>query len=216
MVLPLETPTWGISPTPPDVVDALGTTGGTITDSALSVLGAIGANSANNAFASNLVAANADGSVLERLEYLQSAVITERAVTKADGGVVNPTDALFTVAGGPIMITELVGQVTVEIGAGPVTCQLQAVPTAPGNAVNLSTAVAIETDAVGTTYTFTAVATPVLTPNTNGALPNAPAAKWLVPEGAIQAACSANAAGNIRWHMVYKPLSPASTVVAAA
>lgn len=56
------------------LVDALGTDGTTVTDAAASVLGAIGADSANNSFASTLVAANEDGSVLERLEQLQEAV----------------------------------------------------------------------------------------------------------------------------------------------
>lgn len=49
---------------------ALGTTGTVVADSATSVLGAIGANNANNAFGSGTVAANHDGSVLERLEAL--------------------------------------------------------------------------------------------------------------------------------------------------
>lgn len=56
------------------VVDALGTNGTTVTDSAVSVLGAIGADNANNAFASTSIAANEDGSVLERLEQVQEAV----------------------------------------------------------------------------------------------------------------------------------------------
>lgn len=56
------------------LVDALGTDGTTVTDAAASVLGAIGADSANNTFASTLVAANENGSVLERLEQIQEAV----------------------------------------------------------------------------------------------------------------------------------------------
>jgi hypothetical protein len=51
-----------------NLVDALGTDAVTVTDSATSVLGAIGANNNNNAFASTSVVANHDGSVLERLE----------------------------------------------------------------------------------------------------------------------------------------------------
>lgn len=58
----------------PNLVTALGTNGSTVTDSATSVLGAVGADNANNAFASTNVAANEDGSVLERLEQLQEAV----------------------------------------------------------------------------------------------------------------------------------------------
>lgn len=56
------------------IADALGTDGTTVTDAAVSVLGAIGADNANNAFASTSVAANEDGSVLERLEQIQEAI----------------------------------------------------------------------------------------------------------------------------------------------
>lgn len=52
------------------LVDALGSDGTTVTDSAVSVLGAVGANNNNNVFSSSSVVANADGSVLERLESL--------------------------------------------------------------------------------------------------------------------------------------------------
>jgi len=56
------------------LVDALGSDGTTVTDSSVTVLGAIGANNADNAFASNLVAPNAVGSVLERLEDLHGDI----------------------------------------------------------------------------------------------------------------------------------------------
>jgi hypothetical protein len=56
------------------LVDALGTNGTTVTDSAVSVLGAIGANNAANAFDSGTVLADADGSVLERQEAIQASV----------------------------------------------------------------------------------------------------------------------------------------------
>lgn len=56
------------------LVDALGTDGTTVTDAAANVLGAIGPDNANNAFASTNIVANEDGSVMERLEQLQKAV----------------------------------------------------------------------------------------------------------------------------------------------
>ena len=58
----------------PSLVTALGTDGTTVTDTAASVLGAIGADNNNNAFASTNVAANVNGSILERLESLQAAL----------------------------------------------------------------------------------------------------------------------------------------------
>lgn len=60
------------------LVDALGTNGTTVTDSAVSVLGAIGANSADNSFGSASVVSNPDGSVLERLESLIQATLVRR------------------------------------------------------------------------------------------------------------------------------------------
>lgn len=62
---------------------ALGTNGTTVTDSATTVLGAIGANNADNAFASGSVVANADGSVLEREEYIQANMALAASVATA-------------------------------------------------------------------------------------------------------------------------------------
>jgi hypothetical protein len=141
----------------------------------------------------------------------------ERSIEKSDGTVTNPTDDLFTIAGGPVMATEFIGVVTTVIGGpGPSTCQIQITTTDPVGTVNLSTAVAIETDAVGTTYSFTAAAPGVLTPTTAGALANVPVERWLLPIGTVKAAFSATLTGNIKWYMVYKPLSPNSVVAAAA
>jgi hypothetical protein len=82
------------------VIAALGTDGTTVTDSATTVLGATGANNANNAFSSAAVVANADGSVLERLETIQSTGALTTGVTAAlgtDGTTV--TDSATTVLG---------------------------------------------------------------------------------------------------------------------
>lgn len=144
------------------------------------------------------------------------SIATDRNCEKLDGAVINPTDPLFIVSGGPIIITEFIGIVQTTIGAGPVTCQIQGVVTTPAGTVNLSTAVAIETDAPGTLYTFTAAAPGVLTPTTAGALANTPALRWMMPPGTIQGAFSAAAAGVILWRLIYKPLSPLSKVAAAA
>ncbi len=56
---------------------ALGTDGTTVTDSATTVLGAVGADNANNAFASTSVVANRDGSVLERLEHILDCLVDD-------------------------------------------------------------------------------------------------------------------------------------------
>ena len=55
------------------IVDLLGTTGVALVDDALSVVGILGVNDADNAFASNTVVANHDGSILERLEAIATS-----------------------------------------------------------------------------------------------------------------------------------------------
>lgn len=140
---------------------------------------------------------------------------SEHAVEKSDGAVLNGSDDLFVISGGPILVTEFVGIVTTVIG-GAANCHIDLVVTEPAGTVALSTDVAIDADAAGTSYTFT-VATPgVLTPTTAGALDQVPAIRWLCPIGTLKAHCSAARTGVIRWYMAYKPLSPAAVVTVAA
>ena len=174
-----------------------------------SQIGAL-ANSGGTATLAGILGDPANSSIAARLGAL------ERAIEKSDGAVLNGADNLFTIAGGPVLITEFVGIVTTEIGAGPATCTIQITTTDPAGTVSLSTAVAIETDAVGTSYTFT-VATPgVLTPTLAGVHDQAPRLAWLCPIGTIKATCSAAATGVIKWYAVYKPLSQNSIMAAAA
>jgi hypothetical protein len=139
----------------------------------------------------------------------------EQHIAKTDGAVLNAADPLFTVAGGPIMITEFVGIVTTLIG-GAANMTIQETTTAPAATTVFSTTVAIDDDAVGTSYTFTAASPSVLTPTTAGVIPNVPRLGWLAPIGTIQALGSAAQDGVIAWYMSYVPLTPDSVVTAAA
>jgi hypothetical protein len=165
----------------------------------------LGINSADNMFDSTLIVANKDGSIIERLEYLQGSPIQERCIEKSDGGVLNGADPLFTITGGPILVTSIVGIVTTVIAGGAVT-------------VALSTTVAITDDAAGTSYRFVG-AGGVLTPDTNGAKIIDPVTvgdcAFLIPIGNINFLGSAARTGNIKWYMIYKPLSPNSVVTVA-
>lgn len=175
------------------------------------------ANTGGTATLGGILGDVANSSIAARLALIQGYTIAmERAVEKSDGAVLNGADNIFTIAGGPVLVTRLVGIVTTEIGANAATCQIQITTTAPAGTVNLSTAVNIETDAVGTSYTFTAATPGVLTPTTVGALDQLPANVWLCPIGTIKATCSAANTGVIKWYLVYQPLSASSVVAAAA
>ena len=137
-------------------------------------------------------------------------------VAKTDGACLNGDDPIFTVSGGPVLVTHFFGLVTTNIGANAATCQIQFDVTEPAGTVNLSTAVAINDDAAGTSYYFTAATPGVLTPVTAGCFDQAPANQWFLPAGTMQATCSAANTGVIAWYMVYIPLSADSVVAAAA
>ena len=137
----------------------------------------------------------------------------EKVQTTPSGGA----DALFTITGGPILVRKIIGIVTtvlVNVANGT----LRATVTTPAGTVNLSTTVAIDNDAAGTSYRFVG-ATGVLTPETVGAKIIDPVTvadcEFLVPIGNINFLTSAAMTCVITWYMSYIPLSPLSTVVAA-
>ena len=76
----------------------------------------VGSDDNNNEFSSANVVANADGSILERLEWLQGMPLVERCIEKSDGAVLKGADPLFVITGGPILVTSIVGIVTTIIG----------------------------------------------------------------------------------------------------
>lgn len=147
------------------------------------------------------------------------AMYLPRCVAKTDGAVLNGTDDLFTITGGPVRC-KIVGLVTTIIG-GAANLRLQHTTTAPAATVELSAgAVAVDNDAVGTLYQNVG-ATSVFTPS--GGLGFAlvdpvtvEEVEFLLAPGTVKCLGSAAQSGVIAWYMTYWPLSPASTVVAAA
>lgn len=148
---------------------------------------------------------------------ITSHTAIERCIEKSDGSVPNGDDVLFNITGGPILVTKIIGIVTVNIGGNACNCTLEVDTTTPA-VVNLalSTAVAVTGDAAGTSYHITAASPGVFTPTTAGYKDQIPINDVLVPIGSIVAKFSAANTGTIKWYLVYKPLSPNSVVVAAA
>ena len=141
----------------------------------------------------------------------------EQTLEKTDGTVPNGDDNLFTISGGPILVTHFYGLVTTVIGANVSTCTIQHACTDPAADIALSTAVAITDDAVGTTYYIDNTALGVFTPVTAGSvIIPALMLPWLLTPGNLQATFSAANTGAIRWFIVYKMLSQFSKVIAAA
>ncbi len=141
----------------------------------------------------------------------------EQTLEKTDGTCPNGDDNLFTISGAPILVTHFYGIVSTIIGNNVSTCTIQHACTDPAADIALSTAVRVDTDAVGTTYYISNAALGVFTPVTAGSvIIPVQMLPWLLTPGSLQATFSAANTGAIRWFIVYKMLSQLSKVEAAA
>lgn len=122
---------------------------------------------------------------------------------------------IFTVSGGRVVITSVVGEVTTVLGAGANTVTIGSAPTVGvGSATALGTSATITTAAVGSHFTAApggAVAIDVAT-QAGVALPSA---VFLVDAGSITITTTATVTGSVKWSLTYIPFDDAGTVVAA-
>lgn len=125
---------------------------------------------------------------------------------------------LFDIIGGPVIVTGLVGVVMATIKAGASNLNLDLTPTAPGTDVVLATALDIDADAIGTTYTMHGTFGNALVETTNGGLEHIIDNQFIAPVGAItmEAAAEEDGDGSIMWCLSYIALAPGAYVVAAA
>jgi len=141
----------------------------------------------------------------------------EHCLEKTDGSCPLGDDNLFVISGGPILVTHFSGVVSTIIGNNVSTCTIQHACTTPAADIALSTAVSVETDAVGTTYLISSAALGVFTPVTAGSVIQATTMlPWILTPGTLQVTFSAANTGAIKWFLVFKPLSQYSKVIAAA
>lgn len=140
--------------------------------------------------------------------------------------VQNDSVNLFTVAGGRVLVTALLGEVTTVIGANAITVKYQHTKSG-GSAADLSAATTITSDAVGTLYGITGVAADLISAQTvtGTEVPNVtflslfPSATRgiILPAGTLSILAS-NAdpdGGALKHDLWYIPLDDGASVVAA-
>ena len=115
---------------------------------------------------------------------------------------------------GKVIITHIIGEVTVELGAVATNLDLWSNPTV-GADVALCTATEIKTDAVGTLYTITGTLSDALVATTSGAV-TSQANAILVTAGTIDLKTTASNTGATKWTLHYIPLDAGSTVTVTA
>lgn len=140
------------------------------------------------------------------------------------------TGTIFTVTGGKVAITSLVGEVTTVIGATTVNFNVTFTPSG-GSAADLCAATACTSDAVGTLYSLVSgIATDLLSiqsvtiaasvPVLASEVPNVTFAPMLrqpivVRAGAVGFKTSASTTGAVKWVATWVPLDSGAALVAA-
>ena len=121
--------------------------------------------------------------------------------------------ALFTVVGGRVAITQIVGEVTTIIETQANNTKLTAAPDT-GTAVDLCTVLSITADEVGCLYGITGLNTDAMIGINAGALP-AQVRDVIVNAGTIDLDCAASNTGSVKWTVFYVPIDDGAYVEAA-
>lgn len=153
-------------------------------------------------------------SVLADLSAYRKAVLGAK-VDRATAVLPATTQsAIFTVAGGRVLVTSLVGEVTVIMGATVTTLKITANPTV-GTDVDLTTATAVTSKEVGSLISLPPISGGALTVNSAGGTNQLPNSAYLIPVGTIDLVTSATDTGSIKWSITYLPLDDGASITAA-
>jgi len=126
------------------------------------------------------------------------------------------TSTLFTISGGKVLITSLVGEVTTVIQTQADATKLTFDPTDTGATQDLSATLDITADAVGTLYSLTGTPATAMQDALNFLPSNKVLAQPLVLKpGSILLDCAASNTGSVKWDLCYIPLDNGAAVVAA-
>ena len=126
------------------------------------------------------------------------------------------TSTLFTVSGGKVLITSLIGEVTTVIQTQADNTKLTFDPTDAGATQDLCAVLDITADAVGTMYSITGTPATAMQDALNF-LPSSkvPAQPIVLKPGSILLDCAASNTGSVKWDLCYIPLDNGASVAAA-
>lgn len=124
------------------------------------------------------------------------------------------TGTLFTVTGGRVMITSIVGQVTTGIQAQANAVKLVATPSGAGAVNDLCATVDVNGLAAGGLVSVTGLAGDVAVKSTGGGVSTL-RNPIIVAAGAIGLNTAASNTGSVKWSLTYVPLDDGASVKAA-
>jgi len=121
--------------------------------------------------------------------------------------------ALFNIVGGRVLMTAIVGEVTVAIQNQANNTKLTANPTT-GTSVDICAVLSIANDEVGCLYGITGTfATAMVGANAGATV--TPTTPVVLPVGTLDLDCAASNTGSVKWSLFYVPLDPGAYVTAA-
>jgi hypothetical protein len=123
------------------------------------------------------------------------------------------TEALFTVVGGRVAITQIIGEVTTAIQNQANNTKLVSNPT-DGTDADLCAVLNIAADEKGTLYGITGISSDALIGVNAGAL-RGQTVDVIVPPGTIDLNCAASSTGAVKWTLFYYPIDVGAYVEAA-
>ena len=136
---------------------------------------------------------------------------------KAERATARPaTGSLFTISGGRILMTSIVGELTAACDANATASKLQANPTT-GTTRNLCTAVDIASYAIGDLIGISGIAADALLPPATAGSIEGMTTPCVLQEGTLDlnVAAGGQVTGRVKWTMRYIALDQGPQVVAA-
>ncbi|KKN14265.1 hypothetical protein LCGC14_0997760 [marine sediment metagenome] len=138
-----------------------------------------------------------------------------RLVTRAAVTLASATTNIFDVTGGRIILTKIVGSITVIVG-GAANVSLQADPTvATSTTAPLCADLDINGYDVGDLLGITGVPTDAMVPPIAGGAIVAPTMQMIIQTGTIEFVCDAAPGGAVLWTVWYQPLDNGASVAAS-
>ena len=120
---------------------------------------------------------------------------------------------IFTVTGGPIQITQIIGIVTTVVQTQANNTKLQFTDTASSTTTDLCAVLNISAAAVGTSFHIDGTFADAMIASAGGTSVGQ-TGSIVVQPGILKLNCAASNTGQVAWYLRYKPLSTSSTVVA--
>ncbi len=121
--------------------------------------------------------------------------------------------AIFTVSGGRVLLTSLVGEVTTVIQNQACNLKVTANPTT-GTDVDIAANLNVQADEVGCLYGITGLFSDALV-GANAGAGVVPRNGVVLPVGTLDLVTSATNTGSVKWSLTYVPLDNGASVAAA-